>query len=89
MLHTCNGHKQCWVDVVQFLDSDTIASWPLGYFLNGVQGGFEPNEVVISVSDINDYSAVRGAVILMQAGGRDQESGLATVIWYCKKHLVP
>lgn len=88
MLHTCNGHSQRWVYVVQFLNSDTIAIWPLGYFLNGVQSGFEPNEVVISVSDINDYSAVRGAAIL-QAGGRDQAVGLATVIWYCKKHLVP
>ena len=77
VLHTCNGHSQSGVNVVQLLNRDIIATRPFCYFFNGKQGGFKANQVVISIGDVNDHSAVGAAVILVvqtEGGNQSDES---------------
>ena len=69
VLHTCNGHSQSGVNIVQLLNRDIIATRPFCYFFNGKQGGFKANQVVISIGDVNDHSAVGAAVILVVQTG--------------------
>ena len=69
VLHARNGHSQSWVNVVQLLNHDIIATRAFWYFFNGKQGGFEANQVVISISDVNDHSAVGAAIVLVVQTG--------------------